>query len=246
MSFILEALKKSENERQRRVGPSLADVHRRPRPSEKPWWAIAIGALLLINLVVLLIVLLRDRGPDAPPVPASAPATVAPPAPAPAATTTVPVTAPPVPALKAQPRPQTRPTVRSLAEEAAVDPGYDAYVDPPHLAAAAAVPAGPSIVRPLQGPNVAPSPIRQAPAAAPDPEEVLPTLPELVAGGSTLPDLHLDIHVHSTVPSERFVFVNMRKYVEGQTLAEGPTIERITRDGVILNQQGLRFLLPRQ
>jgi hypothetical protein len=39
--------------------------------------------------------------------------------------------------------------------------------------------------------------------------------------------------------------VNMHKYVEGQSLSEGPTVERITPEGVILNRQGLRFLLPR-
>jgi len=48
------------------------------------------------------------------------------------------------------------------------------------------------------------------------------------------------------VPAERFVFVNMRKYVEGQTLAEGPTLEEITTDGVVLNHRGTRFLLPKQ
>jgi hypothetical protein len=38
----------------------------------------------------------------------------------------------------------------------------------------------------------------------------------------------------------------MRKYHEGTTLQEGPTVEHIRRDGVILNFHGLRFLLPRQ
>jgi hypothetical protein len=38
----------------------------------------------------------------------------------------------------------------------------------------------------------------------------------------------------------------MRKYQEGETTKEGPSVERITPDGVILNQRGLRFLLPRQ
>ena len=54
------------------------------------------------------------------------------------------------------------------------------------------------------------------------------------------------MHVHSNNAAERFVFVNMRKYVEGQSLSEGLKVERITGDGVILNQHGLRFLLPRQ
>jgi general secretion pathway protein B len=69
---------------------------------------------------------------------------------------------------------------------------------------------------------------------------------DLSASGTSLPELHLDIHVNSQNPGERFVFVNMRKYLEGETLKEGPSVERITADGVVLNQRGLRFLLPRQ
>ena len=60
MSFILDALKKSENERQRQVGPSLADVQVRERRSNKPWWVVAVAALLVLNLGVLLVVLMRD------------------------------------------------------------------------------------------------------------------------------------------------------------------------------------------
>ena len=52
--------------------------------------------------------------------------------------------------------------------------------------------------------------------------------------------------VTTAPPAERFVFVNMRKYHEGDTLSEGPTIERITPDGTVLNHQGQRFVLPRQ
>ena len=77
-------------------------------------------------------------------------------------------------------------------------------------------------------------------------QEVLPTPMDLAASGTALPDLHLDIHVYSAKPADRFVFVNMRKYTEGQALKEGPTLERITPDGAVLNQRGLRFLLPRQ
>jgi general secretion pathway protein B len=78
-------------------------------------------------------------------------------------------------------------------------------------------------------------------------DELLPTINEVtLTGAQALPDLHLDVHVFATRPAERFVYVNMRKYHEGATLQEGPTIERIRRDGVILSYQGLRFLLPRQ
>ena len=78
-------------------------------------------------------------------------------------------------------------------------------------------------------------------------DEVLPTISEIsLSGPNALPELHLDVHVYATKPAERFVYINMRKYHEGATLQEGPTVERIRRDGVVLNYQGLRFLLPRQ
>ena len=75
----------------------------------------------------------------------------------------------------------------------------------------------------------------------------LPNLRELQAAGQIqLPDMHLDIHVYSGQPDDRFVFVNMSKYKEGATLREGPTISEITPDGVVLDYFGTRFLLPRE
>lgn len=253
MSFILEALKRSENERQRKIGPSLADVHSRVQPSEKPWWAIAVGALLVVNLGVLLIVFLRngDAAPRADTArensvplersrtpPRNTSATVAPaPAPAP---------------VQRAPSAVTDPSVRSLADEAGFDPSFDTFphegqVLHPNLAAAANVPEGPPIVRSVEPPAVAPAAVRPTyePQISPPPE-VLPTVRDLSASGTNLPEMHLDIHVHSPNPNERFVFVNMRKYIEGQALSEGPIVERITEEGVVLNQAGLRFLLPRQ
>lgn len=250
MSFILDALKKSENERQRTIGPSLADAPMRRHRSERPWWAFAVAGLLVINLGVLLIVLTRDDdGAQARPAVAQ-PSATAPAAVPPAATAPV-----PAPARQA---PATSPAVRSLAEEAGAYPepwpeDGDATFDAPnpHLAGAANVPAGPSIVRPIDAPAVAPLTSRPTfesrPAAGNQASnEMLPTAGALIASGTSLPDLHLDIHVYSSNPAERFVFVNMRKYQEGQTLTEGPTIERITPEGAILNQQGLRYLQPRQ
>lgn len=257
MSFILEALKKSENERQRKIGPSLADVQVRAQRSEKPWWVFAVAGLLLVNLAVLLIVLLREDAPT-PPAPLNeavqAPATQAPPA----RNTSVTPSVPPPSSVESRQQPSPNepaantgnPSVRSLADEAAVG-GEGAHTYPPEnpdLAVAATVPEGPSIVRPIQVPSAVPSealpqPQRQVPS---EPEEVLPTFRELGGTGANLPDLHLDIHVHSPLPAERFVFVNMRKYIEGQALSEGPLVERITPQGVVLNHRGLRFLLPRQ
>ena len=248
MSFILDALKKSENERQRTIGPSLADAPLRVAPTERPWWAMAVAALLLVNLAVLAFVLLRKD--DERPTQAAPPQTASPVASAPAET---PASRPAPPT----PRVAPNPAVRSLAEEAGVEPEYydmpvdGEYIDPAHpdLASAANVPAGPPAVRPIEPPAVAPLENRQAyqqPRAAATSAEVLPTASSLVASGTSLPEMRLDIHVYSNTPADRFVFINMRKYTEGQATNEGPTVERITPEGAILNQGGLRFLLPRQ
>ena len=72
-------------------------------------------------------------------------------------------------------------------------------------------------------------------------------LDQLRAGGIlALPDLHLDIHVYSETPADRFVFVNMTKHREASRLQSGPVVEEITPEGVVLTYQGTRFLLPRE
>jgi general secretion pathway protein B len=239
MSFILDALKKSENERQRHVGPSLADVQVHRRERDRPWWVVAVAGLLIVNIGVLAVVLMRDP-PESQPALAAPAASIAPPVQPPAMQ----------PRQAMQPAPRYEqpgepdPSVRSLAAEAGA-PGPDAaFVDdagaPEDMSAAQADP----LVR-----RIEPGGASAGPAAAPGaerPAEVLPTLDDLTASGTALPELHLDIHVYSGNPSERFVFVNMRKYVEGETVNEGPAVERITAEGVVLNHRGLRFLLPRQ
>ena len=246
MSFILDALKKSENERQRQVGPSLADVQVSQRRTNKPWWAVAVGALLVLNLGVLLVVLMRDGDARSSTPQAASESSAATSdaragnqVPLPASASRMPRGNPPVAA-------STDPSVHALADEAGNAELSAAPSADPQLAAAGNVPDGPPMVRPIQAPAVAPATIPAQTEAQSAQNEVLPTPMDLAASGTSLPDLHLDIHVYSTKPAERVVFVNMRKYTEGQALKEGPTVERITSDGAILNHHGLRFLLPRQ
>jgi general secretion pathway protein B len=224
MSFILDALKKSEIERQRQSMPGLMDAPVSLRRSRLPLWALLLGGLLAINIVVLIFVLMRSGGPSV----ASAPARHASPA-----------------------------EVKS--------PGVDEHFSP---LGAAPVYAPEIPVPPTQAPAnessealAAPHALAQraAPRAVhrPDPvlvdetpvenDEVLPSINEInLTGAQALPDMHLDVHVYATKPADRFVYINMRKYREGNTLQEGPVLEKIRRDGVVLNYQGLRFMLPRQ
>jgi general secretion pathway protein B len=59
MSFILDALKKSETDRQRQTGPALFEVKVAQPKAGFPVWAIAIVVLLVINLVIVGWLLLR-------------------------------------------------------------------------------------------------------------------------------------------------------------------------------------------
>jgi general secretion pathway protein B len=85
MSFILDALKKAESERNRASGPVLVDVRIASPRRRLPAWAWTIGAVLLANLLVLAWLVMRK---PATPVQPAAASVAAPPSAAPAPTVT--------------------------------------------------------------------------------------------------------------------------------------------------------------
>ncbi len=212
MSFILDALKKSESERQERSDAEFATVPSSPDTPAAPRWLWILGALLAINVIVVVGLLLR---PDATSTSIPSASTVDPPTPVAASDT------------------------ESFSDQVA-----GARRTEPAAALPEPVPV-------VQRTNVTTSQTRRPPVSVANlpvtRAAVLPTLTELRANGTLqLLDLHVDIHVYSDVPSERFVFINMNKYQENSRLDEGPEIDEITRDGVILEYRGTTFLLPRE
>ena len=245
MSFILDALKKSEDERQGVTGPNLAYAPTGGRREGIPRWVLVLSVLLLVNLAGLVAVMLWKQPvevttsrPATGQVTRAAPGQVTPPvvqdAPDYAATKTVarePVSAP---APDKSSEPALTAKVRSLAEEAQADTvdKADSYLSQP------------------QGNEPAVPTASQAPAAGQEQEKAsgrVPSLNELLGEGKmmNLQSLSLDLHVYAARKQDRFVFINLAKYQEGQILKEGPRVEEITNDGVILQYQGERFLLPR-
>ncbi|MEX2125066.1 MAG: general secretion pathway protein GspB [Woeseia sp.] len=207
MSFILDALKKSEAERQRKSVPGFADIPdgRNVPPPQRWWWAI--GALVAVNLAVFVGMFFRTG--DTEPI-ESEPAQKA---------TEIPVAA------------TTSPAAFSdiVAEARKNRPERDL----PNTTEPQREEPAPTATRPERGTTSM--------------DEALTTLDELRANGTLqLPDLHLDIHVYSEQPAERFVFINMSKYKEDAALAEGPVVKEIRPDGVVLEHRGARFLMPRQ
>ncbi len=206
MSFILDALKKSESERLRKDSPGFSDVPDSAREKSVAHWIWIIVVMVGINITVLTVMLMKpDRVRD-------------------------PLTAGP-PAAAMSEAPQEAGFAEVVAETKRSQPPLaGATVDPATRVPVAAVPTTsigstyPSVVT-----------------------EPVATFNDLRAQGVLrLPDMHLDIHVYSSEPEDRFVFVNMSKYKERATLDEGPVVREITPDGVILEYLGKRFLLPRE
>lgn len=210
MSFILDALKKSETDRQQQSSAEFTGVPTSSDSPGVPRWLLALGLLLAINLVVLLGLLLRSQGE-------------------PTAQMSAPVTENRTPMAD-------KPVEASTAELSFAEKIAKAERNQP-------APQDVAEAVPQPSPSVAPDvrASRELRASAP-----LPTIHEVVANGTIeLPELHLDIHVFSDVPKDRFVFINMSKQREKSQLAEGPVVEEITPEGVVLEYRGTSFLLPR-
>lgn len=214
MSFILDALRKSETERQQQTAPGLADSNYRVARTNKSIWIPLLVVVLAVNAVVLAFVMNTGSPGSEEALRATDQETAS--------------------------RPLPDPAIRPLAREVVKN----------KIAAATDVKAE-QITVPAQTVSVA-AQFDAATATEPDTAEVgsiqegLPSLQQLVlAGEISVQPLHLDIHVYADARPERFVFINMKKYQEGGTLAEGPSVEEITRTGVILSYRGDRFTLDR-
>lgn len=231
MSFILDALRKSENERRQQAAPALAAAPQ-PAPVEKRniWIPILSGVLAANVLLVGYFVMTRGDSDDE--INATADNT----------------------------------EVRSLRKESIVEPvpeplpeqrpaaDLEFAAPEPVVAAINPAPVPPIPVVPFDPTPVAPSPLREA-AAMPEPtiesepaavQDGLPSLSQVRSSGQvSIGELRVDMHVYAGDPAKRFVFMNMKKYREGDQLDEGPLIESITPDGVVLQQGITRFRVDR-
>jgi general secretion pathway protein B len=221
MSFILDALRKSEIERQRQNGPSMAEFPVTRADRRLPAALVVIGLLLAINIAVVLYFMLRDTGR-----PAAAPAAESGVAAAtgPAASASMPA-APPATAAPSGLESQ------ALAEETVLEPPAVYYELP-----ATQPPDAPD---PTLLPEAAPPPAITYEDAAPGGDF------STIAAATGLPELTVDLHIFAADPGKRAVFINGRRYTQGARIAEGPLVEEITPDGAMLSYRGRRFLLPR-
>lgn len=217
MSFILDALRKSDRERQSNQDPGIAQLWIRGKRGNRAFWLPLV--LLLAGLNISLLLFLWIKGDSAPaenfPAPEIKSQVFAP----------QPVASNQRPAISAAPENQSG---RRLTEE--MLPSDAVPVAPTRFAAPES--ASTSTTEPPGNENEYAN---------------LPSLMELtLAGTINLKPLHLDIHVYSKQPAERFAFINMSKYREGDTLTEGPRVEAITSEGVVLIYKNRSFILARE
>jgi general secretion pathway protein B len=220
MSFILDALRKSEIERQRQSGPSMAEFPVAREDRRLPVALVVIALLLAVNIAVVAYFMLRD-----PPGPAAVTASAAPPA--------EPVPSPPAATPELQPAPVARSPLESQALPA------EEFTEPPAVyyeAPATEAPGAPDpTLLPEAGPGAA-----VAYGDAPPGDDF-----SSVAAVTGLPELSVDLHIFTTDPAKRAIFINGRRYQQGARIAEGPVVEEITPEGAVLSYRGRRFQLPR-
>lgn len=78
-----------------------------------------------------------------------------------------------------------------------------------------------------------------------DPTDEVVALRDLPAETrSAIPALEVNVHTYSQNRADRMVLINMKRYREGDRLAEGPVVHAITPTGVVLVHEKQRFHLP--
>ncbi|MBS8239018.1 hypothetical protein DYI22_00690 [Marinobacter lipolyticus] len=232
MSYILDALRKSETERRQGKIPDLGQqvqlIHK-PRKKTLPP-AVWIAGALLLNAAVLLVVFWPSLAGQAASGPDAAEPTANPPAEAPAP--------PPVQSSPAEKAGSTADVMPS------VEPKPVAVPDPmPRENEPAIVESGdpeprlrPTIIVPNR-PMAAPGP--SEPEAFP--EQRVPHLVELpVPFQKSIPDLIFNSHIYASEPASRRVMINNQYMRVGDSFS-GIRVERITEDGVELSKNGRHF-----
>jgi general secretion pathway protein B len=228
VSYILDALRKSDAQRRRGAAPALhaAPAADAPASPRLLWWGLLAAALVGIGIVIGAIGPWQTNPAPPPGVAAAVPPRVEPASPPPAA----------APAERAA----------AVPSEPVAKPGA---AEPP-VARARIKPAAPRRARKVQGgrppaetARAASAPSPKLPAAEAAPEAPLVRFGELpVAVQEEIPKFKVAAHAYSSVPRNRLVSIDDRVLHEGDEVASGLKLEAITPNGMIMTYKGYRFL----
>ncbi|WP_097461606.1 general secretion pathway protein GspB [Mangrovitalea sediminis] len=250
MSYILDALRKSESERRQGripdLGTTVQMVHK--KRSQGLHWSFWIAVALVVNAGVFAYLFWPRPTPSAKPVVASSVPKSAVAEPASKAATAA------VPAVAATPSPQTAQATPSGAKPLPAG----ALVTPPSPSKTQVVSAQsgvPTLIVPSEGDQSSlPSASAATPAPGPTttiaktsstpdlahPDSIPLLVDEPLSFQQQVPPLHFSGHIYSSVPSARRVVINDMYLGEGDSLGD-LKVERITESGVVFDLNGQLF-----
>lgn len=230
MSYILDALRKADSERERERG-AVPSIHAQPAPPsaadpDEPGkgqplvWVVA-GLSVVVLALLAWMFLGRSSGGDEP---------------QPARVAEAPVAAPPAPPMPA-PMPQQAPVpMREVAPPRAVAPEPVRVQTPPQ--ASPPNMAAPHAAAPQTPPQTAPvaQPVNRA---ADDRVLTMDELPDDVR--RQLPNFAINGSKYSDTPASRILIINGQVFHEGDRLTPDLTLEQIKVKAAVLRFRGYRY-----
>lgn len=240
MSYILEALRKSDKQRQRGTAPTLLTAQATVAAPKQPaflWYVLLGGALVGAGIVIGW---LRPWQPEQP-APATAPVAAAKPSVS-SPRQTAPAPLPVLPEIASKPE-QEPPAQKSTsaAPPAPVPTSAVIKQDLPALARTETRRAPSKAVAAVPKEAATPAPQKPAGTGAAQEQSVM-TMAELpLPIRQEIPGMSISVHAYSSQPKDRLVSINDRLLREGMSLAPGLTLEQITPDGMIFSYKGYRF-----
>lgn len=228
MSFILDALRKSENERRRDAVPGISRAPMAVPRDRLPRWALGVMAALAVCVLGL------GAAWWLTPRPGEVPDTAAPAAAA----------APPPTAVDAPPA-APAPTVTAPGGSSVAATATSIDVPEAGLETSSTTRQAATGVEPARSLSELAAPAQAAAPPVPEarPQGPLPSLGEIRAQGIAVPALELQLHSYATAADARFVFINGARYMEGDEVQDDLRVVAIRRDGAVLSRLGREFLL---
>ena len=239
MSFILDALRKSDHQRRRGAAPTLVTAQATAVAPKQP--AFLFYGLLAAVLVGTGIVIgwLRPWQPEQPASPTEPLATK----PLPRQIASAPLPALPEIARKSAQAPLLEkstsaappapvPTSAAMTQEVPAFAKTETQIVPPK-----AVTAVPKVTARSMPEQPAGTGLTDA-----VPDQRVMTMAELPAAiQQEIPRMSISVHAYSVKPKDRMVSINNQLLREGGNLAPGLTLEQITPGGMIFTYKGYRF-----